>query len=177
MTGVNYRREVEDALASAGEIPKSIYLRWALEGDLATQARAYRLSAKAWQRIQPEPSMDEQCGFMASYLLACLELDPPADDWTHSGFEAGHELSAWLKHLCQEPSTAGVIAAIATRLENLYRSADAPAQNRIETGALEHILESPALRSYFKHWQDDAELRDAHGLALEWGIAHSDGAG
>src|SRR4051812_48387201 len=130
MRGANFCRQVEGALTSEAEIPASSYLRWAVDGDLPSQARAYQLSAQAWHRIQPEPSMEEQCSFMANYLLTCLELDPQPDAWMHSGFQAGHELAAWLKHLARKHSAASVIASVATSLENLYRMADAPGRKR-----------------------------------------------
>jgi len=150
---------------------------WAQDYDLGTQARAYHLSGRHWQRIQPEPSLNEQCGVMARYLLTCLATNPEPDDWVHSGFEAGYEITDWLKHLVKRPDTTKVIANVASELERLYRAADAAGRNRIETAALEHILESQSLRSYFRHWADDEVLREGHRLSLEWGIAHSDKAG
>lgn len=174
MTVYNYQSDVEAALASSAVVPKQTYLTWAREGDLGTQARAYKLSATAWARIQPKPTMHEQCGFMASYLLTCLATNPEPDDWVHSGFEAGHELAAWLKHLVARADANEVVTRVASDLERLYRVADAAGRNRIETGALEHILESRALRGYFKHWAEDDVLREGHRFALEWGVAHGE---
>ena len=53
----------------------------------------------AWDRIRPEPTMDEQCAFMAEYLLDCLVRDSAPDDFIHGGFESGSAIAAWLKHL------------------------------------------------------------------------------
>ena len=174
MNNYNYQPAVEAALASSAVVPKQTYLTWAQEGDLGTQGRAYELSARAWDRIQPEPTMQEQCGFMASYLLTCLATNPESDEWVHSGFEAGHELASWLKHLVKRANADEVVIPVASEIERLYRVADAAGRNRIETGALEHILESRALRAYFKHWAEDDVLRKGHQLSLEWGIAHGE---
>lgn len=52
--------------------------------------------------------------------------------------------------------------------------ADDDTRNRIEKGALEHILEMPALRPYFAHWQTDPVLAESYSCALAWGVAHED---
>jgi len=177
MKNPNHRNEVEAALVSSELVPKERYLRWTQDGELGTQGRAYQLSRKHWHRIQPEPTLQEQCSFMAAYLLACLRTNPQSDGWVHSVFEAGHELAGWLKHLAKRADSNVVIANVVSELERLYRLADADGRNRIETAALEHILESRSLRAYFSHWADDETLREGHRLALEWGIAHGERAG
>ena len=177
MLGKNYQSEVDRVLKTRDVVRKDDYLRWARSGDLPTQARAYQLSATGWHRIQPEPSMEEQCQFMTDHLLACIETNPTRDAYVQNGFEAGSSLAAWLKHLQAIPSAADVIADVANRLAVLYKRLDATGQNRLETGALEHILERPGLRVYFEAWQLDPVLHKAHALALEWGLAHSDEGG
>jgi hypothetical protein len=169
--------EVEAAISGSGMVRKVDYLRWASSSDLGVQARAFHLSANAWGRISPEPTMEEQCEVMADYLLGCLSGNPVPDDFIHSGFEAGYALASCLKHWSFSPRAADVIAIVAKRLEQLYRESDPQGRNRIETGALEHILETPRLRPYFEHWGQDAELRDAYEPALAWGRAHSDDTG
>jgi hypothetical protein len=166
--------QLDAAIAGSAVISKSDYLGWASSPDLPIRARAFHLSAYAWARISPEPSMDEQCEVMGDYLLACISTNPAPDNFIHSGFEAGHALASWLKHLSGIPSADGVIQRVAKNLERLYRDADAQGRNRIATGALEHILEAPRLRSYFAHWEQDAQLREAYEPALSWGRAHSD---
>lgn len=46
-------------------------------------------------------------------------------------------------------------------------------KNCIETGFLEHVLETPGNRPYFSHWADDPELASAYSEALRWGQAHT----
>lgn len=169
--------EVEAALAASTAVAKSEYLRWARSDDLAVKARAYRLSATGWERIRPEPTEDEQCDFMAGYLLRCLLEDPAGDDFVHSGLAAGYELASWLKHLCGIRGAERHIRRTSAALADAFKSADAPARRRIETGALEHILEEPALRPFFALWASDPALAEAYRHALAWGEAHEGGAG
>jgi hypothetical protein len=51
-----------------------------------------------------------------------------------------------------------------------YKAADPTTRSRIETGALEHALESRAVRPFFDAWGTDPTLREAHehALAGEW---------
>ena len=142
------------------------------DSDLETRAIIYELTNKAWSRISPEPSMDEQCAFMSEYLLACIKVNQSDQEYIHSGYEAAWELAAWLKHLGTLEGTEKVIARVVRDLEKLYRLSDAKTRNRIETGAVEHILEDRRLRRFFLHWREDPELKSAYELCLEWGKAH-----
>jgi hypothetical protein len=169
----------DSAITGSGEMPKSDFLRWARSSDLATQARAFHLAWNAWERITPRLTLDEQCDVIADSLLTCLAQNPTpddADDFIQSGFEAGHTLAFWLKHLSRVPEAVHIIEHVVERLEQLYRESDARGRNRIETGALEHIFEAPSLRGYFDSWANDVELRPAYESAIAWGRAHSDDA-
>jgi len=177
MGTANLSREVTRALDGTGTIAKSDVLRWMRDGDLMTRSRVFHLTASAWSRIRPELTMDEQCGFMVDYLLECIASHPQpqqSDDYLHTGYDAGAALTQWLKHLVAIPEAAQVITEVAARLEKLYRSGDEATRTRIETGALEHILERPALRPYFSHWRGDPVLCEAYEPALQWGRAHTD---
>ena len=164
--------EVETAISEAGTIAKSDYVRWSRQGDLATRARVYALAASHWSRIQPAPQMAEHCAFMADYLVECLLMNPPGDDFVHGGFEAGYEIAAWLKHLANDADGKAVVADVARRLATAYKTSDAKTRNRIETGALEHALEAPKVRPFFSFWASDPVLMEAYGPARRWGLAH-----
>lgn len=168
--------EVENALSGTGTIPRAEYERW-IRGDLRTRARVYALTASHWSRIHPEPEGVEHRRFMADYLIECLVQNPEADDFLHSGFDAAHEIAAWLKHLVKSPDGRAVLTELAGRLAVEYKAADPTTRNRIETGALEHALESRAVRPFFDSWGTDPILRDAHEHALAWGLAHTEQAG
>jgi hypothetical protein len=70
-----------------------------------------------------------------------------------------------------------VVAEVAARLAIEYKAADAITCNRIETGTLEHALESSVVQAFFDAWRTDPILRDAHEHAVAWGMAHPDEAG
>lgn len=142
--------EVDVALSGTGTIPRTEYQRW-IRGDLHTRARVYALTASQWSRIHPEPSDAEHCGFMADYLIECLLQNPENDGFLHSGFQAGYEMVAWLKHLAKTSDGSTVLTEVASRLAVAYKAADATTRNRIETGALEHALESRAVRPFSLH--------------------------
>jgi hypothetical protein len=111
---------------------------------------------------------------MADYLIECLLLNPESDDFLHSGFDAAHEIAAWLKHLVKTSDGKTVLTEVAGRLALAYKAADPTTRNRIETGAFEHALESRAVRPFFAAWATDPTLRDAHEHALAWGMAHTE---
>ena len=56
----------------------------------------------------------------------------------------------------------------------LYLESGDEVRDAIETGFLEHALETAALRPYFEHWASDPHLNLAWNRALEWGKAHPD---
>ena len=144
---------------------------WMAATDLQTRAIVYALTERAWSRIQPPISGAVQCKFMASYLVDCIEKNPEGNDYLHGGFEAAYEFAAWLKHLLAR-NAYEFIRDAASLLEAAFRRADDDTRNRIETGALEHILEAPLLRPFFAHWQADPALAQSHSCALDWGKAH-----
>jgi len=171
----DFTSEIDGARAGRHDVPISQYRRWISDGDLSTRARVYVFTRDAWSQIKPEPEMTEQCAFMAEYLIEGLVRNPPGeDDFIHTGFEAGYELAAWLKHLTNRADGGPIIADVVKRLETAYRAADSETRNRIETGALEHALESRKVRPFFATWSTDPLLAEAHGPALQWGLAHSD---
>ena len=67
------------------------------------------------------------------------------------GFDAAHEIAAWLKHLVKTPDGKAVLT--------------------------EHALESRAVRPFFDSWGTDQILRDAHEHALAWRVAHTEQVG
>jgi hypothetical protein len=166
--------EVLEALQSSETIPREDVRRWMKDDDLETLALVYDLTNKAWSRITPELSGDEQCAFMTQYLIECITIDRKDGDYVHSGFEAAWEFAAWLKHLDHIGASDSIIRRALSYLESAYRRSDLKTRNRIETGAVEHILERKPLRKYFEHWAQDPELEPAHRLCLEWGQAHEE---
>ena len=167
-----------DALAlfeSDGPIPKDRVLGWMGAPDLGTRGVVFSIISEAWDRVSPGLTMDEAAPFGADYLLECLALDQETDDHVMCGFEAGRALSVWLKSLAEYDSAGPILRGVAQRLADMYRNADEKTRNRIETGAVEHILEWPALRPYFAFWAQDPMLKQAHEECMAWGLAHEGG--
>jgi len=154
-------------------IPKEDVLTWMQEKDFEIRGAIYELTSKAWNRIQPELTMEEQCSFMLHYLVDCIRDNHQDTEWSHSGFEAAWEFASWLKHLNKIPGTEGILATAARELTAMYRAGDDDLRNRIATGALEHIFEVKNLRKYFDEWQADPELKEEYEACSGWGNAHS----
>ena len=172
-------REVTEAgrivalLASEETVARDRVRSWMASDDLETLAATYALLDEAGRRIEPELSPEETTDMMRRYLLRCIEVNPPAGEYVHGGFEAAWALAACLKHWRVRAEPA--VRPTADALRSLYMRTDQTTRNRILCGVLEHALEDPALRPYFATtWQRSRELREAHQLALEWGTAHED---
>jgi hypothetical protein len=150
-------------------IPKAHVIKWMRESDIEVRGAVYELTSKAWNRIQPELSMDEQCRFMLQYLMDCLRDNNPETEWSHTGFEAAWELASWFKHLAKITGTEAVLTTAVAELTALYRTGDAEIKNRIGTGVLEHIFEVKSLRGYFKEWESDTELKEEYKKCAAWG--------
>ena len=169
---MNAAREVIAEMEGTATIPRERVLRWISEGDLRIRAAVYHLTEKAWGRIHPEMTMHQQCGFMADYLLECLKTVPgDSDAGVMGGFEAALELAAWMKHL-KDMEAKPVISDLVSRLEELFRQGDDTLRNRIETGVLEHVLESKRMRPYFQHWSSDPALKESFQFAMQWALEH-----
>jgi hypothetical protein len=163
---------VLSALHSSDSISADAVRRWMEVGDLRIRGAVYHLLQDARHRIVPHLSTADQCSFMLDYLFDCLLQNPESDDFLHSGFEAAWELAGWVKQLGSIDDAQSLISRIVQRLTAEYVAADEPTRNRIETGAVEHIMESPSLRRHFASWKDDPTLRKAYEDCLLWGQSH-----
>ncbi|HEX8154690.1 MAG TPA: hypothetical protein VF698_16270 [Thermoanaerobaculia bacterium] len=165
---------IRELLGGDGEIARDEVRRWMASDDLPTLAALYVLLEKASARITPELELDEMTALMRRYLLRCIEEDPPRTDGVHGGFEAAWTLSACMKQWRKIAGSDKIVRDTISALKSLYRRSDETTRNRVLCGVLEHALEDPALRPFFGDWQRNRELREAHKLALEWGIAHEE---
>jgi hypothetical protein len=153
-------------------IPKDRVLAWMQEKDIEILGAVYELTAKAWNRIQPELTMEEQCNFMLGYLLGCIRNNIQDGEWCHSGFEAAWEFASWFKHLSTMPGAESNLVTAVRELTSLYRDGDSDLRNRIGTGVLEHVFEVKRLRQYFQEWQSDPVLKEEFEISAAWGNAH-----
>jgi hypothetical protein len=165
--------QVLTALSAEGAIARDDVRAWIDSGDLLTWSAVYALTERAWSRIEPEMSVEEQAEFMRRYLLRCIEENPAPGEHLHGGYEAAWELATCLKLWRRNGGRiAAALRGIALDLEKVYRRGDASTKNRVLCGVMEHAFEDASLRPYFVDWDRDCDLREAYKLALEWGTAH-----
>jgi hypothetical protein len=112
------------------------------------------------------------CSLIQRYLLQCIREDVTNDPDVESRYEAAQTLVVWFSHLAKKRDSAEVLSAAAQAITELFLSGDEGIRNAIETGFLEHALETAALRPYFGHWSSDSRLQPVWERALQWGKAH-----
>lgn len=169
--------DINAALSSGGPIPREKVLAWinaATDSDLATLSRLYRLTDEAYYRIQPELGKEPTCALIQRYLLGCIREGVTDNEEIEERYEAAESLHVWFRHLLGMEDSSTVLATAANAVTTLYLESDESVRTAIETGFLEHALESAALRPYFEHWASDPCLQPAWNRALEWGKAHPD---
>jgi hypothetical protein len=167
--------EINAALASDDPIPRDKVLLWIdAAADLATLAKLYRLTDEAYYRIQPDLGKEVTCTLIQRYLLECIRQDVAGDDKIQSRFDAAQSLHLWFCHLLEMEDMSTILTGAARAVTELFLEGGEDVRYTIETGFLEHVLETPALRPYFEHWSSDSRLKDAWERAIEWGKAHPD---
>jgi hypothetical protein len=167
--------EINAALASDNPIPREKVLLWIdAAADLPTLAKLYRLTDEAYYRIQPDLGKEVTCALIQRYLLECIRQDVAGDDKIESRFDAAQSLHLWFCHLLEMEDMSTILTGAACAVTELFLAGGENVRYSIETGFLEHVLETPALRPYFEHWSSDPRLKDAWERAIEWGNAHPD---
>ena len=180
MSGV--KSEIERALANDGPIPREHVLSWIESAaDLSTLSKLYRLTGEGYYRIQPELGAEVTCALIQRYLLQCMrenvqthDEEENEEDHIESRFEAAQLLHAWFLQIFQMKKHDQILKEAARAITDLYVTGDEAIRNCVETGFLEHVLETEGLRPYFEHWSRDERLQDSWKHALAWGKAHPD---
>lgn len=169
--------DLDKALSGSGPIPREQVLAWinaTPDSDLATLSKLYRLTGEGYYRIQPELGMEATCGLIQRYLLGCVRDGITDNDEIQERYQAAGSLHVWFRHLSEMDGTFAVLTAAADLLRKLYLESGDDVRTALETGFLEHALETAALRPYFEKWGSDPRLEPAWKRALEWGEAHPD---
>ena len=169
--------DINTALSSDGPISRESVLSWidaAADSDLATLSKLYRLTDEGYYRIQPELGREPSCTLIQRYLLGCIRDGVTGDEQIKERYEAAETLHVWFRHLLGIEGTSVVLSRAASAIMHLYLESGKEVRDAIETGFLEHALETAALRPYFEHWAFDPRLQLAWNRALEWGKAHPD---
>ena len=171
----DFSAEIDTALLGDASIPRERVLRWIdATTDLSTLAKLYRLTDEGYYRIQPNLGRDASCALIQRYLLQCIREGVSDDDEIQERYEAAQSLHVWFCHLLETKDTSAVLTAAASAVTKLFLASGTDVRTAIETGFLEHVLETAALRPYFEHWSLDSNLKEAWERALEWGKAHPD---
>ena len=166
--------EIDAALHSTKPIARDDVVRWiAAADDISALSKLYRLTGERYYSIDPELGRDETCSVIQRYLLECIRLNVTGSDDVQSRWEAAQTLHVWFCHL-MEQDAGPVLEQAARAVTELFVAGEEEVRNAIETGFLEHALETAALRPFFEHWSTDDRLRSAWSRAMEWGKAHRD---
>jgi hypothetical protein len=168
--------DIEAALLTHTPLPRKQVLHWIDNADdLRTLARLYQLTGEGYSRIQPNLGKEVVCGLVQRYLLECIKANITNDEDILSQREAAQVLHGWFCRLLEmEEDNSAVLKSAAAAITSQFLASGEEVRNVIETGFLEHALETAALRPYFEHWSGDDRLREAWNRALEWGKAHPD---
>jgi len=169
--------EINTALSSDGPIPREKVLSWiaaSADSDLSTLSKLYRLTGEGYYRIQPDLGREPTCALIQRYLLGCIRYGLTDNEEIQGRYEAAESLHVWFRHLLGMEGTATVMSRAAKAVTDLYLENGEDVRNAIETGFLEHALETTALHPYFQHWASDPRLESAWNRALEWGNGHPD---
>ncbi len=169
--------DIDTALSGDGTIPREQVLSWidaAADSDLPTLSKLYGLTGEGYYRIQPELGRGPTCALIQRYLLGCIRDGVTDNNEIQERYEAAGTLHVWFRHLAGMNGTSEVLTAAANGLMKLYLESGEEVRVAIETGFLEHALETAALRPYFEKWGSDPRLEPAWRRAIEWGDAHPD---
>ena len=169
--------DIDAALSSDGPIRGEQATSWinAVEdSDLQTLSKLYRLTGEGYYRIQPELGMGPTCALIQRYLIGCVRDGVTDSDEIQERYEAAESLHVLFRQLAGVEGTFPVLKAAAEGIKNLYLQSDEDVRTAIETGFLEHAMETAALRPYFEDWASDQRLKAAWSRAMEWGKAHPD---
>jgi len=169
----DFRQKIDDALVSEQGIPRQDVLSWIDRAhDLRTLSKLYRLTRERYYQIQPELGKEATCGLIQRYLLECIRENVNDDERIENRWAAAQSLHIWFCHLLENDDTSEILKRASDAITDLFLASGEDIRNAIETGFLEHALETEALRPYFEHWAADSRLSEAWNRALEWGKAH-----
>ena len=171
----DFRSDIDAALLGNEPISREKVVGW-IENttDLPTLSKLYRITGDCYDRIQPDLGIDATCDLIYRYLLECIRQNVTNDANIQNRFEAAQTLQVWFVHLVQMEGTSAILTRVVRAITDLFLIGDEGIRNAIETGFLEHALETASLQPYFEYWARDARLRPAWERAIEWGKAHPD---
>ncbi|HET6266721.1 MAG TPA: hypothetical protein VFG11_03315, partial [Acidobacteriota bacterium] len=103
----------------------------------------------------------------------CIKKNPRSSDYMDSRYEAAWSMEGWFRYLVNQlPETKDVIDETVSEVTSFYLSSKEPVRLAVINGFLEHLFETPKLRSYFQHWKTNPILAEGYNWALLWGKDH-----
>lgn len=171
----DFNSEIDAALATDDPIPRERFLEWIhAAGNLLVLAKLYRVTETDYYRIQTDLGREETCALILRYLLECLRQNVQDNGEIQNRFETANSLHHWFCHIAKRNDSSAILDQAVLSITNLYLVSGEEIQKSIETGFLEHVLETASLRPYFASWASDERLTGAWGRALDWGKARPD---
>ncbi len=167
--------DLDAAFLNDDEIPRDVFRRWMDDAtDVRTLSKLYRL--KRGTRIKPGLKVEESCDMTQKYLFECIRANVSDDQDVDGRYDAALILNFWFCKMIKsgDPEALIVLANQACAVKEFFLAGNEDEQEAIETGFLEHALETEALRPYFEDWAEDSRLKDTWERALEWGKDHPD---
>lgn len=168
--------DLDAAFLNDDEIPRDVFRRWMENAtDVHTLSKLYRLKRDT-SRIQPRLEVEESCDVTQKYLFECIRANVQDDPDIERRYEATQSLQVWFCKMIEsgDPDALIVLANQTRAVKELFLGGDEDVREALETGFLEHALETEALRPYFEDWGEDPRLKDTWERALEWGKDHPD---
>jgi len=121
------------------------------------------------ERIEPRLDMQVVYDFLLKYYERCIREDPQCE-WADRRYVVGDHIVPWYHGAPEtgdEPRQE-FLTRVKQLLARLYLDGDEDVRDAIVCGTIEHILEQPRWREFFKDWCDDPILRGAYDYAMEW---------
>lgn len=146
--------DIEAALLTDTPLSGEQVLHWIRRAkDLRTLSRLYQLTGAGYSRIQPNLSKKEViCGLIQRYLLECIKANVTNDENILSQWQAAQLLHGWFCRLLEmEEDNSAVLKSAVDAITSQFLASGEEVRNVIETGFLEHALETAALRPWFEH--------------------------
>jgi hypothetical protein len=166
-------------MIETGPIPRAEAEAWMQSDDLQILGLVVQALVDYGDLERIEPRLDTQVvyDFLMRYYEHCIREDPPIE-WADGRYTIGMSIVPWYHGAPEtdDQPRQEFLARVKQLLARLYLEGDEDIRDAVVCGTLEHILEQPRWREFFKDWCDDPILRETYGRAMEWAVWHDEQA-